>query len=151
MPNHFHLLIQNRSEKNMRELAQKSYKDFDMHKFLMQKLSCFLNSYAKAFDSQNSRNGAFFLDYTKTIEIKKEVYFTGLINYILQHPVCYQFCKSLSDWRYSTYNSLIFKWIKRQSWSEMQFLTWFNGIEKFIHFHQDKILITQTYKVFEIF
>jgi len=63
MPNHFHLLIQIRDENTIRISANNYDESFDFHKFIMQKLSNFLNSYAKAFNKQRNRKGALFLDF----------------------------------------------------------------------------------------
>ena len=82
MPNHFHILIQIRDENTIKILAKNDDENLDFHKFIMQKLSNFLNSYAKAFNKQNNRKGALFLDFTKRIKIKDEFYFSKLINYI---------------------------------------------------------------------
>lgn len=65
MPNHFHLLIQVRDEYTLSSLIAKPEKEIDFHKFIMQKLSNFLNGYAKAFNKLHSRRGALFIDYTK--------------------------------------------------------------------------------------
>lgn len=66
MPNHFHLLIKIREIEVIKSLAKIENDDeFDYHKFIMQKLSNFLNSYSKAFNKQNSRKGALFVDFTK--------------------------------------------------------------------------------------
>lgn len=136
MPNHFHLLIQVRDEKSIRALANVSTTiEFDYHKFIMQKLSNFLNSYAKAFNKQHSRKGALFLDFTKRKEINDEFYFARVVNYIHQNPVHHGFCKTASEWIYSSYNSIIA--INKKSRLERNVIfDWFGGIEKFIEFHQ---------------
>lgn len=101
----------------------------------MQQFSNFLNGYAKAFNKRNNRRGALFLDFTKRIEIKDEIYFSTLINYIHRNPVHHQFCKSVEDWNYSSYNSIIS--INKNSKLERNAVfDWFGGIEEFIEFHK---------------
>ena len=135
MPNHFHLLIQITDENTIRILANNYDESFDFHKFIMQKLSNFLNSYAKAFNKQSNRKGALFLDFTKRIKIKDESYFTRLINYIHQNPVHHNFCKFPAEWDYSSYNSIIS--INKSSKLERKAVfDWFGGIEEFVAFHQ---------------
>ena len=103
----------------------------------MQQLSNFLNCYAKAFNKQYNRRGALFLDFTRRKEIKDEFYFSGLINYIHQNPVHHGFCKSPSEWDYSSYNSIIS--INKSSKLERNAVfDWFGGIEEFIAFHQNE-------------
>ncbi|WP_316739805.1 hypothetical protein [Pedobacter aquatilis] len=135
MPNHFHILIQIKDESIIRELAENNCEDFDFHKFVMQKLSNFLNSYAKAFNKQNNRKGALFLDFTKRSLINDESYFTKIINYIHQNPVHHQFCKSPSDWSYSSYNSII-STNKNTKLERNAVFDWFGGIEEFVTFHK---------------
>jgi len=104
----------------------------------MQKLSNFLNSYAKAFNKQHSRMGALFLDYTKRIELKDDSNFTSLINYIHQNPVHHGFCKSVANWEYSSYNEIV-KGNDRIELKRNIVLDWFGGMEHFIDFHQTPI------------
>lgn len=136
MPNHFHILIQVRDEITIRQLAKiDAESEFDFHKFIMQKLSNFLNSYAKSFNKQNLRKGALFLDFTKRLEIKNEFYFTRVVNYIHQNPVHHGFCKTASEWSYSSYNSIIT--VDKSSKLERNAIfDWFGGIEMFVEFHQ---------------
>ncbi|KQR72301.1 hypothetical protein ASF92_03140 [Pedobacter sp. Leaf176] len=99
------------------------------------KVQQFLNSYAKAFNKQNKRKGALFLDFTRRIEIKDESYFSKLINYIHQNPVHHQFCKLPEDWDYSSYNSII-SINKKSKLERNAVFDWFGGIEEFIAFHK---------------
>ena len=55
MPNHFHFLIK---IKPIEELQKLSNFSEDVHKFVMQKLSNFLNGYAKAYNIKYKRKGA---------------------------------------------------------------------------------------------
>jgi putative transposase len=139
MPNHFHFLVQIRNEETLIELAKiECAKGFNSHKFIMQRLSNFLNSYAKAFNKQQGRMGALFLDYTKRVELKDDSNFTSLINYIHQNPVHHGFCKSVSDWRYSSYNTIVDVYSK--SYIEKQaVLDWFGGVNNFISFHESNL------------
>jgi len=135
MPNHFHILIQIRDENTLRILSKNDDENFDFHKFVMQKFSNFLNSCAKAFNKQNNRKGALFLDFTRRIEIKDEFYFSKLINYIHQNPVHHQFCKFPEDWDYSPYNSII-SINKKSKLERNAIFDWFGGIEEFVAFHK---------------
>lgn len=127
MPNHFHLLIQIRGEEMIRQLAENNKHDFDVHKYVMQKISNFLNSYAKAFNKENNRKGALFLDFTKRIEINNAGYFTGLINYIHYNPVRHHFCQFPTDWIYSSCNSII-STDKTSKLERNAVFNWFGGI-----------------------
>lgn len=136
MPNHFHILIQIRDEESIRKSANIGLEiEFDFHKFVMQKLSNFLNSYAKSFNKQNSRRGALFLDFTKRIAILNEFYFIRVVNYIHQNPVHHGFCKTANEWEYSSYNSIL-RLNKGSKLERNAVFDWFGGIERFIEFHQ---------------
>ena len=135
MPNHFHILIQVWDVEEIRRLAKNNHDEFDFHKFIMQQLSNFLNSYAKAFNKQHNRRGALFLDFTRRKEINDEFYFSRIINYIHQNPVHHGFCKSAADWEYSSYNSII-SINKNTKLERNAVFDWFGGIEEFILFHQ---------------
>lgn len=140
MPNHFHTLIQVRDENTIRLLAKNDHDEFDFHKFIMQQLSNFLNSYAKAFNKQHNRRGALFLDFTRRKKINDEFYFSRLIHYIHQNPVHHGFCKSATEWKYSSYNSII-SVNKNSKLERNTVFDWFGGIEEFISFHQREVFI----------
>lgn len=136
MPNHFHLLVQVRDEYTLRSLITKPEDKIDFHKFIMQKLSNFLNGYAKAFNKQHSRRGALFIDYTKRKEITNDSYFTRVVNYIHQNPIHHGFCKEASEWEYSSFNSMI-STTKSTKLERNTIFDWFGGIEQFAYFHQE--------------
>jgi len=136
MPNHFHMLVQVRNEETITSLLSNGSKGIDFHKFIMQNLSNFLNSYAKAFNKQQSRKGALFVDFTKRKEITNEFYFTRLINYIHQNPIHHGFCKEAKEWDYSSFNSII-STSKASKLERNAIFDWFGGIEQFICFHQE--------------
>jgi len=136
MPNHFHLLIQVRDEYTLSSLIAKPEDKIDFHKFIMQKLSNFLNGYAKAFNKQHSRRGALFIDYTKRKEITNNSYFTRVVNYIHQNPIHHGFCKEASEWEYSSFNSMI-STTKSTKLERNTIFDWFGGIEQFVSFHQE--------------
>ncbi|MNR36739.1 hypothetical protein D3C85_1546990 [compost metagenome] len=102
----------------------------------MQRLSNFLNSYAKAFNKQHDRKGALFIDFTKRKEITNEAYFTRVINYIHQNPIHHGFCKEAKDWAYSSFNSII-SMNKSSKLERNAIFDWFGGIEEFVTFHQE--------------
>jgi putative transposase len=136
MPNHFHFFIQIKHREVIMKLAKiDSDENFNYHKFLMQQLSNFLNSYAKAFNKQQKRMGALFLDFTKRIEIKDDFSFNALIRYIHQNPVNHGFCKLPSDWNYSSYNAIISPDISIIEIEKNTVLNWFEGVDNFIDFH----------------
>ena len=131
MPNHFHFLVK---IKPIEILAQLPKFSGDVHAFVMQKLSNFLNAYAKAYNVSYKRRGALFLDFTKRIAVTDDNYFTTLIYYIHNNPVKHGFCKNIEDWEYSSYHAFLSEQtskIKRQ-----EVLDWFGGKTAFEEFHK---------------
>ncbi len=112
MPNHFHLLVQVRDEASLqtRYEALKGHPagaDFTIHEFVMQQFSNFFNSYARSFNRVFNRKGALFIDYLQREQVETEDYFTTLVSYIHQNPVHHGFCRSATDWHYSSYTELL--------------------------------------------
>ena len=58
-----------------------------------------------------------------------------MVNYIHQNLVHHSFCKTASEWSYSSYNSIIT--VDKSSKLERNAIfDWFGGIEMFVEFHQ---------------
>ncbi len=134
MPNHFHLLIKVKSEEELRVLPKFSE---NIHKFVMQKLSNFLNAYAKAYNIKYNRKGALFLDFTKRIAVREESYYTNLINYIHQNPIRHGFCKNIDEWIYSSYEACLSD--KKTKLKRDEVVDWFGDKADFKKFHQDNL------------
>lgn len=102
MPNHFHLLIRVKASE---ELEKEPKFEGNVHKLVMQKVSNWLNGYARTYNIKYKRKGALFIDYTKRFEIESEAYFTTAVNYIHQNPVNHRFVSRPHDWEYSSYHA----------------------------------------------
>jgi REP element-mobilizing transposase RayT len=138
MPNHFHFLIKVKPIQLLQQLPKFSG---STHKFVMQKLSNFLNAYAKAYNIKYQRKGALFLDYTRRVAVKEDSYFTTLINYIHQNPVHHGYCKSLDEWKYSSYQAHISE--KATKLQREHVLNWFGGKAGFERFHKENLAALQ--------
>ena len=138
MPNHFHFLVK---VKSLIELEKLPNFSGNTHSFVMQKLSNLLNGYAKAYNVKYERKGALFLDFTKRIAVKDDVYFTTIINYIHQNPVHHGFCKTSDEWTYSSYEAFLSE--KQTKLNRNEVLEWFGGREKFKQFHRENTLSLQ--------
>jgi putative transposase len=136
MPNHFHFLVQIRNREIINQLAGiETDEEFDAHKFIMQKLSNCLNSYAKSYNKYFSRRGALFIDYTKRIEMQSDFSLMKLLKYIHMNPVRHGFCQSMSEWKYSSYTSFLDPGLYPSP--EMDFIfEYFDSLESFVNFHK---------------
>ncbi len=130
MPNHFHFLIKIKPVEQLQTISNFSS---DIHKFVIQPISNWLNAYAKAYNKQYNRKGALFLDYTKRIAVKSDNYFVSLVNYIHPNPVHHGFCSHCADWEYSSY--LAFLSARKSNIQREEVLTWFGDAAAFKQFH----------------
>jgi len=142
MPNHFHLFVQFHTADEICALAKERKPDldldiltFDFHKFLMQQLSNCLNCYAKSYNKKYGRRGALFLDYTRRIFVDSDDYFRNLIYYIHYNPVRHGFCALPADWEFSSYRAFTAD-DKIPNFDCSELLTWFEGKESFIAYHE---------------
>ena len=131
MPNHSHLFVRVKSYEELKKLDR--FTD-DIHKFVMQKVSNLLNSYAKAYNKMYNRKGALFIDYTRRFLVQDDNYFTAAINYIHQNPVNHGFVRKVSDWKHSSYHSFISD--KSTKLMRKEVLEWFGSKDDFIEFHE---------------
>lgn len=132
MPNHIHFLIRTHDEI---ALSRDPKFKGDFHKLVMQELSNLLNAYAKAYNKRYNRRGALWIDFTKRFKVESNSYLTSVINYIHQNPVKHGFTKHLTEWKYSSYLSLLSDNSSMLSRDEV--LEWFGGTEAYIDFHRD--------------
>lgn len=70
MPNHYHLLVQQKTNKSISGFIQKLF-----------------NGYVQAINKQQNRSGTLFEGKTKSKLVDEEMYFTHLIRYIHLNPV----------------------------------------------------------------
>ena len=137
MPNHFHFLVEIRDEDTILKLvkAQKT-EGFDYHRFIMQRLSNFLNCYSKSYNNRFVRRGALFIDYTKRIEIKDHLSILIVAKYIHLNPIKHGFCERLNQWAFSSYLPTLYR--KLPSIIDQEFMEkYFEDREKFIEFHKE--------------
>lgn len=142
LPNHFHFLIQVKPYPQLQEF----YKTIKPHKapaagwqpgLIMQQFSNMLNSYAKAFNKKNNRKGALFMDYLRRVEVLSDAQYSTTVFYIHKNAVHHGYCKTISGWPWSSYNSLLSN--APTNLMRQQVLNWFGGPEKFIAFHAQPI------------
>ena len=143
IPNHFHLLLLINEEKAIiqqfnfikkREFNQLSD---NISGFIMERFSNFLNSYTKSFNKINNRKGALFMDYIKRSIVNKESDFTNYVWYIHKNPVHHQISKSIGDWSFDSYNSILSN--APTSLLRKELIDWFGTKEDFIDFHKQDI------------
>ena len=146
MPNHFHFLIQVRSDieilRNlhkkgiMEKLFEESSQNYHlkMSQILSLQFSHFFNSYAQAYNKMYERKGSLFMPNYKRISIKDDIYFSDLTVYIHLNPIKSGLTANLEDWKYASYNSIV---SNDSTFVEVELtLDFFNDLDNFIFVHQ---------------
>lgn len=146
MPNHFHFLIKIKEEESIEKL--KSLKDSQTNIsnefYLSRQFSNFFNAYTKAFNKVFKRRGSLFQQNFKRKQIDSDEYFTKIIHYIHANPVHHGFVKSIEEWQYSSYNSIMNGHTNYLKSKEV--LDWFNGLNEYIAYHKQPISIKSDLK-----
>ena len=146
MPNHFHMLVRIRDAKeldthfcHLKRTTNVPNAGLNYSTFIMQQFSNFCNSYAKAFNTHFGRKGALFIDYVRRKPVEDDAYFTTLLAYIHRNPVHHEFCRDAFDWPYSSLHAICSN--KPTKLERTTVLHWFGGVEPYIRFHQQNMII----------
>ncbi|MBN1408088.1 MAG: transposase [Calditrichaceae bacterium] len=129
LPNHFHLLIKVRDEKDLpgfKNLEGLSYQ-------ISKKFSDFFNSYAKAINKQENRVGSLFQKPFKRIHIDNYKYLLTVLYYIHANPQLHGLINDFRNWPYSSYGK--FLEAKKSHLPRQEILNWFGSIEEYRLFH----------------
>ncbi len=143
MPNHFHIMLKIRGQKELGEyfkqlsLAKDSWKPID-EAFLIKKVSKsfsnLFNSYAQAYNKMYHRMGSLFMQNIKRKEVIGDASFCRVVRYIHANPVHHRFVRSIDEWAYSSYRILLETGetiLERESVFQI-----FGGREGFIKYHE---------------
>ncbi len=152
MPNHFHVLVQIKKEKDIissfkKESLIKKYnalglpvdKENFISLYVSKQFSNLFSSYAQAYNKMYKRMGSLFLKNFKRKHVASDDYFIKLINYIHNNPVKHGFVLKPEEWKFSSYNAIISDLptlVERRKVIEV-----FGDLENFIFCHQKMINI----------
>ena len=137
LPNHFHLLVR------VKEKTSKAFETFPewvaspevSHLSPLEKaFKDFFITYAKAINSAYDRTGSLFQYKFKRKIIDKQKYLTRLIVYIHLNPIRLGLCKHPSDWKFSSYNSILSTYSTKVKKEVV--LDWFGRKGDFIELHK---------------
>ncbi|HVA99303.1 MAG TPA: hypothetical protein VNG53_10445 [Bacteroidia bacterium] len=142
MPNHFHLLVKVKSEETLTVYFKSSDSKItnqqnNIYNALIHQVGSFLNAYTKAYNKEFVRRGSLFVQSFKRKNIVNNTYFTKLIHYIHNNPVHHNFVKNLSDWKYSSFHSIVSN--KKTFIERQQVIEWFGSKNEYLEFH-DKLI-----------
>jgi len=149
MPNHFHFVIKVKSEKAiLNEMdrptrfskprrsnkSDKSQTENFIPNIISRQFSHFFNSYAKAYNKENGRIGSLFKNRFNREPIEDEIYLKKVIIYTHNNPVEAGITEIASEWKYSSYNSIISK--KATLLKRSEVINLFDDLKNFIFCHQ---------------
>jgi len=142
LPNHFHLLVEIKDEKEIQSAFEFVKKGKEFHPdlisdFVMERFSNWMNGYTKAFNKRNNRRGALFTNYLRRVEISKDSQFTATLFYVHKNPVHHGLVRKIEEWPWSSYHEFISE--IPAGLGEKTVLDWFGGREGFLEFHSQKI------------
>lgn len=147
MPNHFHLLVNIKEEKILKETFPKvTFPKYQtLEKLLSKQFANLFSSYTQAFNKLYGRRGSLFLKNFKRKEINTEDYLKSLIVYIHTNPVHHEFRNMPQEWKYSSYNTLL----GDESTNLMRdfVIDLFYDKENFIYVHKKKIDLENKYSL----
>jgi putative transposase len=137
MGNHFHLLVKILPEDKISFIKPK---EKDKRNYPLQKkydptrqFSHLFDSYAKKFNYLYNRTGGLFETPFRRIMIEEDSYLKQLIFYIHSNPVKHGFVSKLSEYKWSSYSSIISD--KSTHLQRERVIDWFNSKKDFIDYH----------------
>ncbi len=132
--NHFHLLIQIRTEVEIRNnLPLKE--GFEIKKLISNQFSHLFNSYAQSINKSFGRTGGLFETPFRRIAVQDESHLNQLVLYIHLNPVKHGFTDDYVNYPFSSYSLFLNK--KDTKVARDEVINWFGGIENFIVSHQE--------------
>jgi len=147
MPNHFHLLVQIKSEAELVEFfsARKGkalptleelckLKQKTLSLLVSKQFANFFSSYTQAFNKQQNRMGSLFMKNFKRIKITDEKYFKKVVHYIHYNPVDAKLMSDPARWEFSSFSTVLSTnetFLKRD-----ELIEWFHDLENFKVVHQ---------------
>jgi putative transposase len=131
LPDHFHLLIKIKEEKELEELGISEAVQ------LSKKFSNWFNAYAKAFNKKYNQVSSLFENRFERVLVKTEERFTHYVFYLHWNPQKHGHVTNYMDWPYSSYQSFLSE--KPSDLKRDEILEWFGGIDFFIKSHESWI------------
>ena len=115
MDNHFHLIIKVTNETN-----------------ITQQFSNMFNSYAKAYNKEQSRTGSLFEKHFKRVRLKDEKYLQNLIIYVHLNPM-HHLNQDYKTFQFSSFASILAD--KETNLPRLEVIDLFDNIENFMDCH----------------
>ena len=136
LPNHFHLLIKTKTEKEIRNNNSLDVTDYSS--VFSRKFSHFFNAYSQALNKQQNRYGSLFKNRFQRVQLSDEDYLQKLIVYIHTNPAHHNYSENYETWEFSSYALIL----SNQSTALLrdEVIDLFDNLENFKYCHQQKKL-----------
>lgn len=132
LPNHFHFLIQVKSNEELQSKSQVRKQTLPSQIF-----SNFFNAYTKAFNKLYGRTGSLFQDRFARKPITSEQQLIQLVFYIHFNPQKHGLVSNFREWPWSSYQALISSHSTKLAREEV--IGWFGTVGNFVEFHNGKV------------
>ncbi len=138
MPNHFHLLVEIRSEEELkRRRRRKTFPKFEtLEKLVSRQFANLFSSYTQAFHKLYQRTGSLFQKNFKRKEIDSGEYLTEAILYIHTNPVHHGVTDTIDDRSHSSYPDVVYG--KNEYIDLSALIDRFGTKEQFVGCHKNK-------------
>lgn len=134
LPNHFHFLIQIKSEIDLKS-SFNAKENFDCESFISKQFSNFFNAYSQAYNKSTGRTGRLFEQPFRRIHIDSEDYLRKTILYIHLNPRKHSIEEDIYLYPFSSFQKILSNQDSFLSKSEV--INWFDDIENFIYCHEN--------------
>jgi len=149
LPNHFHLvvrirkrevieaLILNNFSKVERNFGKVGVPDEEIERYISKQFSNLFSSYTQSFNKMYKRMGSLFIKNFKRNPILDKEQFTNTIIYTHRNPIHHGYCRSYTDWRYTSYREI--SSLKSRLVEVEKTLSIFESKDQFIEMHQKNL------------
>jgi REP element-mobilizing transposase RayT len=142
MPNHFHLVLEIRSEEYLSLHLQKPGSKAELSgKELEVKISRsfgnLFSSYTQAFNKVYNRKGCLFIPSMKSELIRDDNNFCKVVHYTHANPVHHGFTKKMEEWPHSSYHAYLSEGATKLEREYV--LDIFGGKNAFLKYHEQPI------------
>ena len=127
--NHFHFMIKVNDLSSFEKFKQ----EIEVHDVVSQQFKKFFQSYAIAFNKEQSRTGTLFQTPFKRVRVEDERYLLELICYINTNAQKHNLVEDFRDWKWSSYSNLISE--KETKLLKKEVLRYFNDIDNLKYCH----------------
>lgn len=136
LKNHFHIILR---IKEYNEIIEDDFQYSTVEKpkaiEASKQFSHFFNAYTQYINKKHNRTGRLFQSRFKRKHIDSESYLKNLIFYVHNNPVHHGFCKDISNYRWSSYESIISN--KKTNLKRLEVINLFGNISDFIEYHEN--------------